>query len=201
MAQFDHMIASPPAPIVPNDQPPALQTLQAKSGKSINATTEEFNNAVKDAEQELMMNPPNMSNQDVDVDFLAKVKAYNKLSEEYDNGEDPSSNDDEDEIMDDLFSNEPMDNGQAQDANDFSMFAPDEQSSVDQMFSDIDAINANDPYTEEEDVAPLDMDALADIASGEDNNDNPMDELGAGNSPPTQAVDKLDETVGSWSEI
>jgi hypothetical protein len=81
------------------------------------------------------------------------------------------------------------------------MFAPDEQSSVDQMFSDIDAINANDPYTEEEDVAPLDMDALADIASGEDNNDNPMDELGAGNSPPTQAVDKLDETVGSWSEI
>lgn len=201
MAQFDHMTASPPAPIIPNDQPPALQTLQAKSGKSINATTEEFNNAVNDAEQELMMNPPNMSNPDVDVDFLAKVKAYNKLSEEYDNGEDPSSNEDEDEIMDDLFSNEPLDNGQAQDANDFSMFAPDEQSSVDQMFSDIDAINANDPYSEEEDVAPLDMDALADIASGEDNNDNPMDELGAGNSPPTQAVDKLDETVGSWSEI
>ena len=204
--QFDHMIASPPAPIVKNDQPPAIQTLQEKSGKSANSTNTEYQNELEKAEMDLMKNPPNMANQTTNNQKpnpveLAKIQAVNTLIGKYEKGEDPSSEEDEDDILDDLFGEDTLENGQDENANDFSMFAPGEQDAADQMFSDIDAINANDPYTEETDVAPLDMDALSDIASGEDNNDNPMDELGASNSPPTQAVDKLDETVGSWSQI
>ena len=44
------------------------------------------------------------------------------------------------------------------------MFAPSEQGMADQMFSDIDNINAENPYEEETDTDPFTMDDLAEIA-------------------------------------
>jgi hypothetical protein len=165
--QFDHTIQTPPAQIVPSDQPPNIERLTQMSGKSPNAVKVEYDQKVRDMEDKQVKEAKiNFNSNKTDKEQI-EIAAFDELADEYKNGEQPSDEDDE-VTYDDLTSEVATDMGQDPAAGDFNLFPPEEQSSADQMFADIDAINANEPLTDENDVSPLSMDELGEIAEPDD---------------------------------
>ena len=151
-----------------SEQPPNIQHLAKISGKSPNAVNVEYEQEVRNLEKEQMQNPPAMTN-NTDLKAMARIKAVDNLEDKYKTGQTEES----DEVTyDELVGDITNDFGQAPAANEFSMFTPGEQDTANQMFADIDSINAENPYEEdgfEEPETALDsMDSLADIAENED---------------------------------
>ena len=158
-----------------SEQPPNIQHLAKISGKSPNAVNVEYDQEVRKLEKEQMQNPPAMTN-NTDLAAMARIKAVDNLEDKYKTGQTEES----DEVTyDELVGDITNDFGQAPAANEFSMFTPGEQDTANQMFADIDSINAENPYEEdgfEEPETALDsLDGLADIAENEDGSQtNPM---------------------------
>lgn len=175
--QFDNMLTSSKPNIEPSRQPPNIQRLVAVSKKSPNAVNVEFSKKYDDAHLNLMKNPPNLDDDPENLKTQANIQAFNELYHDYETGNDPNSENDadslsnqsDDNIYDEIMGDISNDFGQAPGAEDFSMFSPAEQDATDQMFSDIDAINAENPYTDEPDTDPFTMDDLEKIAEPDDN--------------------------------
>ena len=167
-----------------SEQPPNIQHLAKISGKSPNAVNVEYDQEVRKLEKEQMQNPPAMTN-NTDLAAMARIKAVENLEDQYKSGQTEES----DEVTyDELVGDISTDFGQAPAANEFSMFTPSEQDSANQMFADINNINAANPYEEdgfEEPETALDsMDGLADIAENEDgSNTEPMPNDSAPETP------------------
>ena len=167
-----------------SEQPPNIQHLAKISGKSPNAVNVEYDQEVRKLEKEQMQNPPAMTN-NTDLAAMARIKAVENLEDQYKTGQTEES----DEVTyDELVGDISTDFGQAPAANEFSMFTPSEQDSANQMFADINNINAANPYEEdgfEEPETALDsMDGLADIAENEDgSNTEPMPNDSAPETP------------------
>lgn len=170
--QFDHTIKTPPAQIIPSDQPPNIERLTQMSGKSPNAVKVEYEQKLRDKEDEQVKEAKLDFDSDKSDKEQLEIAAFNELADEYKNGEQPEDENDE-VTYDDLTSEVATDMGQDPAAGAFDLFPPMEQDSADQMMADIDAINANEPLTDENDVAPLSMDDLGDIAEPDD--DGPVD--------------------------
>lgn len=164
--QFDNTIQTPPAQIIPSNQPPNIERLTQMSGKSPNATKVEYEKALRDKENEQVKEAKIDFNSDKSDKEQIEIAAFNELADEYKNGEQPEE--DDEVTYDDLTSEVAADMGQDPAAGAFDLFPPEEQSSADQMFADIDAINENEPLTDENDVAPLSMDELGEIAEPDD---------------------------------
>ena len=147
-----------------SEQPPNIQHLSKISGKSPNAVNVEYEQEVRKLEQEQMRDPPAMTN-NTDLKAMARIKAVENLEDQYTSGQ----TEEPDEVTyDELVGDITNDFGQAPAANEFSMFAPGEQDMADQMFTDINTINAENPYEEEDPETALDsMDGLADIAEND----------------------------------
>lgn len=163
---FDDTITAPAAPIIANNQPPNIQTLTQKSGKSPSAVKVELEKKMRDLNAEQMNSPPNMLDVTLSPQAQVRIQAFNDLSKEYDEGNEPEESDEV--TYDDLTQDIATDLGQDPAAQDFNMFAPVEQDAANQMFSDIDTINQDDPLEPEPTQEPLDMDALSKIADPED---------------------------------
>ncbi len=171
-----------------SEQPPNIQHLAKISGKSPNAVNVEYDQEVRKLEKEQMQNPPAMTN-NTDLAAMARIKAVDNLEDQYKSGQTEES----DEVTyDELVGDINTDFGQAPAANEFSMFTPGEQDTANQMFADINNINAANPYEEdgfedgfEEPETALDsMDGLADIAENEDgSNTEPMPNDSAPETP------------------
>lgn len=151
-----------------SEQPPNIQHLAKISGKSPNAVNVEYDQEVRKLEKEQMQNPPAMTN-NTDLAAMARIKAVDNLEDQYKSGQTEES----DEVTyDELVGDITNDFDQAPAANEFSMFTPGEQDTADQMFADIDNINAENPYEEdvvdEPETALDSLDGLADIAENED---------------------------------
>ena len=163
--QFDNMLTSSKPNIAPSRQPPNIQRLVAISGKSPNAVKVERGQKLRDAHMDQLKNPPNMDNADQSLQSQANIQAFRELQHDYETGNNPNESDESDEVTyDELVGDITNDIGQDPAADEFSMFAPSEQGMADQMFSDIDNINAENPYEEETDTDPFTMDDLAEIA-------------------------------------
>lgn len=163
---FDDTITAPAAPIIANNQPPNIQTLTQKSGKSPSAVKVELEKKMRDLNAKQMNSPPNMLDVTLSPQAQVRIQAFNDLSKEYDEGNEPEESDEV--TYDDLTQDIATDLGQDPAAQDFNMFAPVEQDAANQMFSDIDTINQDDPLEPEPTQEPLDMDALSKIADPED---------------------------------
>lgn len=168
LGQFDDTIVAPPAPIVMNRQPPNIQRLTQMSGKSPNAVKVEYEQKLRDINDNLMKEPPNMLDNSNSVQLQANIQAFDELEDEYKNGE--TSEDDDEVTYDELVGDISTDIGQDPSALDFNMFPPGEQQSANQMMSDIDAINSESDVlpSEPDDLNPFDMDDLEKIAEPED---------------------------------
>lgn len=164
--QFDNTIQTPPAQIIPSNQPPNIERLTQMSGKSPNATKVEYEKALRDKENEQVKEAKIDFNSDKSDKEQIEIAAFNELADEYKNGEQPEE--DDEVTWDDLTSDVANDMGQDPAAGAFNLFPPGEQDSADQMMADIDAINKNEPLTDEKDIAPLSMDELGDIAEPDD---------------------------------
>lgn len=168
--QFDNMLTSSKPNIAPSRQPPNIQRLVAISGKSPNAVKVELDQKLRDAHMDQLKNPPNMDNADQSLQSQANIQAFRELQHDYETGNNPNESGESDEVTyDELVGDITNDIGQDPAADEFSMFAPSEQGMADQMFSDIDNINAENPYEEEPDTDPFTMDDLADIAEPPEN--------------------------------
>ena len=167
--QFDNTIKTPPAQIIPSDQPPNIERLTQMSGKSPNAVKVEYEQKLRDMEDEQVKEAKIDFDSDKSDKEQIEIAAFNELADEYKNGEQPEDENDE-VTYDDLTSEVATDMGQwqAPEAGAFDLFAPTEQDSADQMMADIDAINAEDPFTEENGTDPLSMDDLGKIAEPDD---------------------------------
>lgn len=178
-----------------SEQPPNIQHLAKISGKSPNAVNVEYEQEVRKLEQEQMNNPPAMTN-NTDLKAMARIKAVENLEDQYTSGQ----TEEPDEVTyDELVGDITNDFGQAPAANEFNMFTPGEQDTADQMFADIDSINAENPYEEEyveEPETALDsMDGLADIAENEDgSNTKPMPNDSAPKQPDNNTDAELMDT-------
>jgi hypothetical protein len=167
-----------------SEQPPNIQHLAKISGKSPNAVNVEYDQEVRKLEKEQMQNPPAMTN-NTDLAAMARIKAVDNLEDQYKSGQTEES----DEVTyDELVGDITNDFGQAPAANEFSMFTPGEQDTADQMFADIDNINAENPYEEdvvdEPETALDSLDGLADIAENEDGSETtPMPNDSAPETP------------------
>lgn len=175
-----------------SEQPPNIQHLAKISGKSPNAVNVEYDQEVRKLEKEQMQNPPAMTN-NTDLAAMARVKAVDNLEDQYKSGQTEES----DEVTyDELVGDITNDFGQAPAANEFSMFTPGEQDTANQMFADIDSINAANPYEEdgfeEPDTALDSMDGLAEIAENEDESKTePM----PNDSAPEPPADDFDDEI------
>lgn len=165
--QFDNTIKTPPAQIIPSDQPPNIERLTQMSGKSPNAVKVEYEQKLRDKEDEQVKEAKLDFDSDKSDKEQLEIDAFNELADEYENGEQPEDENDE-VTYDDLTSEVATDMGQDPAAGAFDLFTPTEQDSANQMMADIDAINAEEPITDENDVAPLSMDDLGDIAEPDD---------------------------------
>jgi len=161
--KYETNIVTPPADIIPNRQPRYIDRLANESGKDVNAVKVELDEQKRDAEFELMKNPPNMMDVD-DVQDSVDETAINKLHDIYANG--GEEEDDDEATYDEMteINTEPTDPF----AMDFDMFPPREQDLADQVMLDADSINAETPPNDPTEEAPLGMDELADIAEPED---------------------------------
>lgn len=173
-----------------SEQPPNIQHLAKISGKSPNAVNVEYEQEVRKLEQEQMNNPPAMTD-NTDLKAMARIKAVENLEDQYTSGQ----TEEPDEVTyDELVGDITNDFGQAPEANEFSMFAPGEQDMADQMFTDIDNINAENPYEDEPDSAVDSMNDLADIAENEDDAVEPMPNDSADEPPDDNTDAGFDDT-------
>ena len=168
--KYETNIVTPPADIIPNRQPRYIDRLANESGKDVNAVKVELDEQKRNAEFDLMKNPPNMMNMN-DVQDTVDETAINKLHDIYANG---GEEEDDEATYDEMteVNTEPNDPF----AVDFDMFPPAEQDMADQIQLDADSINADTPPIDPTDEAPLGMDELADIAEPEDNFELPEEE-------------------------
>ena len=199
--QFDNMLTSSKPNIAPSRQPPNIQRLVAISGKSPNAVKVELDQKLRDAHMDQLKNPPNMDNADQSLQSQANIQAFRELQHDYETGNNPNESDESDEVTyDELVGDITNDVGQDPAADEFSMFAPSEQGMADQMFSDIDNINAENPYEEEPDTDPLTMDDLADIAEPEEGSSDdiemPNDESTVPEPPLNEGVIDVAKNLG-----
>ena len=146
--QFDNTIKTPPAQIIPSDQPPNIERLTQMSGKSPNAVKVEYEQKLRDMEDEQVKEAKIDFDSDKSDKERIEIAAFNELADEYKNGEQPENENDE-VTYDDLTAEVATDMGQGQapGAGAFDLFVPTEQDSADQMMADIDAINAEDQFT------------------------------------------------------
>ena len=170
--KYETNIVTPPADIIPNRQPRYIDRLANESGKDVNAVKVELDEQKRDAEFDLMKNPPNMMTTD-DIQDTVDERALANLHELYANGG-------EEEEDDEATYDEMTDiNTDFQDpfASDFAMFTPEEQDLADQINLDAESINAETP-PEAPDEAPLGMDELKDIAEPDEGKvETPDDEI------------------------
>ena len=163
--KYDNTINVPENTVMTDNQPQYMKTLEKESGKSPNEVKVELDEQERLANDKVMIDPLNMM--DVDsIENKVKEMGYDMLLNMYQNGEHEGETDEV--TYDDLVAQNPGEPGFG-DEN-FDLFAPDEQPLYQQVQSDIDKINAENPIESEEDLAPLGMDDLADIAEGEDDN-------------------------------
>ena len=173
--QFDDTIQGPPAPIIPSNQPPNIERLTQMSGKSPNAVKVEYEQKLREMENKQVQNATlNFDGENKSDKEQIEIAAFNELADEYKNGTDDTDEDDE-VTYDDLTAEVADDMGQDPAAGDFNLFPPNEQDSANQMFADIDAINANEPmlnenesFTDEDNIGQMSMDDLKDIAEPDD---------------------------------
>ena len=185
--KYDNTINVPENTVMTDNQPQYMKTLEKESGKSPNEVKVELDEQERLANDKVMIDPLNMM--DVDsIENKVKEMGYDMLLNMYQNGEHEGETDEV--TYDDLVAQNPGEPGFG-DEN-FDLFAPDEQPLYQQVQSDIDKINAENPIESEEDLAPLGMDDLADIAEGED--DNPSDIEMPNDSEPPKSPDEKDET-------
>ena len=161
--KYETNIVTPPADIIPNRQPRYIDRLANESGKDTNAVKVELDEQKRNAEFDLMKNPPNMMDVD-DIQDTVDETAINKLHDIYANGgeeeeDDEATYDEMTEVNTDP--NDPF-------AVDFDMFPPAEQDLSDQIQLDAETINAETPPEDPTEEAPLGMDDLAKIAEPED---------------------------------
>ena len=181
-----------------SEQPPNIQHLAKISGKSPNAVNVEYDQEVRKLEKEQMQNPPAMTN-NTDLAAMARIKAVDNLEDQYKSGQTEES----DEVTyDELVGDITNDFGQSPEANEFNMFTPGEQDTADQMFADIDNINAENPYEEdvvdEPETALDSLDGLADIAENEDESKTkPM----PNDSAPETPEDDFDEEIPDTPQL
>ena len=161
--KYETNIVTPPADIIPNRQPKYIDRLANESGKDTNAVKVELDEQKRNAEFDLMKNPPNMMDVD-DIQDTVDETAINKLHDIYANGGEEEEDDEAtyDEMTE--VNTEPNDPF----AVDFDMFPPAEQDLSDQIQLDAETINAETPPEDPTEEAPLGMDDLAEIAEPED---------------------------------
>lgn len=169
--KYETNIVTPPADIIPNRQPRYIDRLANESGKDTNAVKVELDEQKRNAEFDLMKNPPNMMNVK-DIQDTVDETAINKLHDIYANGGEEEEDDEAtyDEMTEiNTNPNDPF-------AVDFDMFPPAEQDLSDQINLDADAINAETPPQDPTNPTPLGMDELAEIAEPEDDLNLPEEE-------------------------
>lgn len=168
--KYDNTINVPKNTVISDNQPQYMKTLEKESGKSQNEVKVELDEQERLANDKVMIEPPNMMNVD-NIESKIQEMGYDMLLDIYQNGEHEG---DTDEVTyDDLIAQNPSEPGFG-DGN-FDLFAPEEQPLYQQVQDDINKINSENPIEGEEDLAPLGMDDLADIAEGEDEPSMPND--------------------------
>ena len=161
--KYDNTINVPENTVMSDEQPQYMKTLEKESGKSPNEVKVELDEQERLANDKVMIDPPNMMNVD-NIENKIKEMGYDMLLDVYQNGEHEGETDEV--TYDDLVAQNPSEPGFG--AANFDLFAPDEQPLYQQVQDDINKINAENPVEGEEDLAPLGMDDLADIAEGDD---------------------------------
>lgn len=181
--KYDNTINVPENTVMTDKQPQYMKTLEKESGKSQNEVKVELDEQERLANDKVMIDPPNMMNVN-NIDTKIKEMGYDMLLDVYQNGEHEGETDEV--TYDDLVAQDPSEPGFG-DAN-FDLFSPDEQPLYQQVQADIDKINAENPDEGEEDLAPLGMDDLADIAESDGDDDIEM----PNDSEPPKSPDESD---------
>ena len=179
---YDNTINVPKKSVMDDSQPQYLKTLEKESGKSGNEVKVELDEQERIANDKVMQEPPSM-NDDEDINSKIKNMGYEQLLDIYKNGEHEG---DTDEITyEDLVAQNPETPGFG-DPN-INLFTPQEQPLYQQVQDDINKINAENPTEPEEDIAPLGMDELGEIAEGDGSDvEMPNDSEPTG-APPTDS--------------
>lgn len=169
---FDPEIVAKTNPVITDDQPPYMSSLEKVSGKPANSIKVELDEKKRKVHNDMMAKPPSKMETD-NFDELVNKVAYKELKDEYKNGGESEEDESDDEIYDDLAGvntdfQDPM-------AAEFSMFTPEEQELADQINLDADSINAETPAEDPNDIAPLGMDDLKDIAEPDDGGNGGFD--------------------------